>query len=262
MFINTNLSLQSNDKPSDIDGNPISDDEKDDEDLDGIPLDGAALLKSAMIRGIPAENRMREMERDSEDDDIDGVPCKIQISLRTNRISRITMLVSVDEDIDGIPLEKLQSSSSAKPGGGGFIPSKWETVDPDQIEAQAITTSKWDTLDNSSAPEPPALSEVSTDGSFDNDPRDLDEEKRSRLKKIETKVLQYQDELESGARQLKPGWTIDKQIQHYRRKLTKQMKKSEFQRDDSESPDEKYYARSKRSPSPSEYVTLPSSACK
>ncbi|KAJ6642766.1 U2 snRNP-associated SURP motif-containing protein [Pseudolycoriella hygida] len=192
------LSLSS-DKPSDIDGNPISDDEKDDEDLDGVPLDGAALLKSALIRGIPganpAENRMREMDRDSEDDDIDGVP--------------------FDDDIDGIPLEKLASSSTGlKPGG--FIPSKWETVDPDQIEAQAITTSKWDTLDNSSAPDPPALSEVSTDGSFDNDPRDLDEEKRSRLKKIEVKVLQYQDELESGIRQTKPGWTIDKQIQHYR----------------------------------------------
>lgn len=164
------------------------------------------------------------------------------------------IFVSVDDDIDGIPLEKLQSSS--KPGGGGFIPSKWETVDPDQIEAQAITTSKWDTLDN--APEPPALSEVSTDGSFDNDPRDLDEEKRSRLKKIETRVLQYQDELESGARQLKPGWTIDKQIQHYRRKLTKQMKKSEFQRDESESPDERYYSRNKRSPSPSEQLYVAS----
>lgn len=109
-------------------------------------------------------------------------------------------------------------------------------------------------MDNSSVPDPPALSEVSTDGSFDNDPRDLDEEKRSRLKKIEVKVLQYQDELESGARQLKPGWTIDKQIQHYRRKLTKLMKKSEFQRDDSESPGEKYFSsrKDKRSPSPSE----------
>lgn len=123
-----------------------------------------------------------------------------------------------------------------------------------QVEAQAITTSKWDTLDNSLVPDPPALSEVSTDGSFDNDPRDLDEEKRSRLKKIEVKVLQYQDELESGARQLKPGWTIDKQIQHYRRKLTKLMKKSEFQRDDSESPSDNYFSsrKDKRSPSPLE----------
>lgn len=97
------------------------------------------------------------------------------------------------------------------------------------------------------------MSEVSTDGSFDNDGRDLDEEKRSRLKKIEVKILEYQDELESGTRQLKPGWTIDKQIQHYRRKLTKTMKKSEFQRDDSESPNEKYFSsrkESKRSPTP------------
>lgn len=27
--------------------------------------------------------------------------------------------------------------------------SKWETVDPDQIEAQAMTTSKWDLLESS-----------------------------------------------------------------------------------------------------------------
>lgn len=31
----------------------------------------------------------------------------------------------------------------------GFILSKWETVDPEQVEAQAMTTSKWDLLENS-----------------------------------------------------------------------------------------------------------------
>lgn len=31
----------------------------------------------------------------------------------------------------------------------GFITSKWETVDPEQVEAQAMTTSKWDLLENS-----------------------------------------------------------------------------------------------------------------
>ena len=36
----------------DIDGAPFSD-EKDDEDLDGVPLDGAALLKGALMRGLP-----------------------------------------------------------------------------------------------------------------------------------------------------------------------------------------------------------------
>lgn len=31
----------------------------------------------------------------------------------------------------------------------GFILSKWETVDPEQVEAQAMTTSKWDLLESS-----------------------------------------------------------------------------------------------------------------
>lgn len=34
----------------------------------------------------------------------------------------------MDDDIDGIPLEKLSNLKS-----GGFIPSKWETVDPEQV---------------------------------------------------------------------------------------------------------------------------------
>lgn len=60
-------------------------DEKEDEDLDGIPLDGAALLKSALMRGIPQTNstsplldksvHARHQGSDSEyDDDIDGIP--------------------------------------------------------------------------------------------------------------------------------------------------------------------------------------------
>lgn len=81
----------------------------------------------------------------SDEEDIDGMP--------------------MDEDIDGIPMEGNQSASAADmdsdgglaKGKGGFIPSKWETVDASQIEAQAITTSKWDTLDPV-APEPPQIS--------------------------------------------------------------------------------------------------------
>lgn len=34
----------------------------------------------------------------------------------------------------------------------GFIMSKWETVDPEQVEAQAMTTSKWDLLGSSADP--------------------------------------------------------------------------------------------------------------
>ena len=50
---------------------------------------------------------------------------------------------AVEEDIDGIPFEKSFEQSRSpyaqvsysKPT---FIPSKWETVDPQQIESQVI----------------------------------------------------------------------------------------------------------------------------
>lgn len=73
----------------------MSGDEKEDEDLDGVPLDGAALLKSALMRGIPGGSigpssshsplrnepqsvRMMDNSQDESDydDDIDGIPCK------------------------------------------------------------------------------------------------------------------------------------------------------------------------------------------
>lgn len=158
-----------------------------------------------------------------------------------SRVKRFSL--AVDEDIDGVP---LKSES-----GGGFIPSKWETVDPEQIEAQAITTSKWDTLDPV-APEPPAISTMSDDSfdSFENN-RDFDEEKRNRLREIELKTIQYQDELESGQRNLKSGWTVLQQIEHYRRKL---MKKTLRELQDSPGSslgrDTKSQTSAKRSPSP------------
>lgn len=126
----------------DLDGAPLSGDEKDDEDLDGVPLDGAALLKSALMRGIPSGSgntaspgRLaagaaelpkptvvhrrgtlevgRDVEDSDYDDDIDGVPM-------------------LDDDIDGVPLDATAIGSKA---AGGFLPSKWETVDPDQVSS-------------------------------------------------------------------------------------------------------------------------------
>lgn len=71
-----------------------SGDEKEDEDLDGVPLDGAALLKSALMRGIPgaAQNATdspvlekggqmpdnQTMTESDYEDDIDGVPRKFE----------------------------------------------------------------------------------------------------------------------------------------------------------------------------------------
>lgn len=129
-----------------------------------------------------------------------------------------------------------------------FVPSKWETVDPEQIEAQAITTSKWDTLEPI-APEPPLFSKDSDDSNDDiyntESSRDLDEDKRSRLREIEIKTVQYQDELESGKRGVKSGWTIHQQIEHYRRKL---LKKSDKERalDNSDSASDRYQNVSSR----------------
>lgn len=50
-----------------------------------------------------------------------------------------------------------------------------------------------------------------------------DEEKRARLRDIEVKAMQYQDELESGQRALKSGWNIAQQVEHYRRKLLRKV---------------------------------------
>lgn len=89
-----------------------------------------------------------------------------------------------------------------------------------QVEAQAITTSKWDTLDPV-APEPPSFSMASDYGGDATGTAATDDpaSKRSRLREIELKIVQYQDELESGERALKPGWSIGQQTEHYRRKL-------------------------------------------
>ena len=77
----------------------LSGDEKEDEDLDGVPLDGAALLKSAMMRGIPGapavnspsrdhlSNKLANHGRDDSDydDDIDGIPCNFIFIIHTKK---------------------------------------------------------------------------------------------------------------------------------------------------------------------------------
>lgn len=48
-------------------------------------------------------------------------------------------------------------------------------------------------------------------------------ERRAKLREVEVKVMQYQDELESGKRGLKPGATVPEQVEHYRRKLLRKV---------------------------------------
>ena len=41
---------------------------------------------------------------------------------------------------------QLEEQIDVEPDRPRFVQSKWETVDPEDVESQAMTTSKWDTL--------------------------------------------------------------------------------------------------------------------
>ena len=194
-------------RPSVEDGGRAGDDS--DGDVDGIPLDGAALLK--------ASGGARPDSRASEDSDVDGEP-----------------LGGQDEAI-------VRPSPAPPARSGGFVTSKWETVDPEQVRAGAMTTSKWDAEET----EPLLKARKALMGSVaskwddredidgepikedgDSDEHDfpemdtrVTEERRQLLREIEVKVMQYQDELEGGRKGIKAGWTISEQVEHYRKKL-------------------------------------------
>ncbi|GLV43053.1 uncharacterized protein CBL_14269 [Carabus blaptoides fortunei] len=184
-----------------VEGVPI---EEDTDFEDGVPMDGAVLLKGVMKHNL--------------------------------RQSSPTALIS--HDIDGIPLSgELYDEMSDKHGSqdskdreapSGFIPSKWETIDPDQVEAQAMTTSKWDQLEGTEDNSIDSSHNDVQDSSDTTDSRNLTEERRSKLREIEVKAMQYQDELESGQRALKSGWTVSQQVEHYRRKLLRKTEKEKM----------------------------------
>ena len=233
-------------KYDDLDGRSIGG--TDDEDVDGIPLDGAALLKSAQQKG--ARNR----ETRSDDSDLDGAPLD---TLKSHKKSS-------------------NNTSTTKPTGqrnlpAGFVPSKWETIDQKTVESQAVT-SKWDIFDQEESNKKEYISEQEGDShilkardllqksiaptmQIDDDDDDIDgvpldsnvgtnerkghmneslsasnfdlrmsEDRRARLREIEVKVMQYQDELESGKQQTKPGWTISEQVEQFRKKIMKNTK--------------------------------------
>jgi U2-associated protein SR140 len=195
----------------DIDGDPLQDQAETDDD---VPMDGATLLKSAM---------KRYKNTTIAADDIDG------------------------KEIIDDPSDVVISNKKSVVGPlSGFIMSKWETVDPEQVEAQAMTTSKWDLLGSSADPSQDGSANENQDSNDYTDSRNMTEERRIKLREIEVKAVQYQDELESGQRALKTGWTLPQQVEHYRRKL---LKKSEKERKEKEPKSEKHkkdYDKSER----------------
>ncbi|XP_041823801.1 U2 snRNP-associated SURP motif-containing protein isoform X3 [Melanotaenia boesemani] len=194
----------------DIDGAPINEyvDGTPLEDVDGVPID-AGTIDGAQIDGAPL-------------DDLDGVPIR-----------------PMEEDIDGIPFDQAKEATFK------VAPSKWEAVDETELEAQAVTTSKWEIFEQ---PEETKKVEEDSDNddrsprsednqSFSNPTRDdpdvkaklseMNEEKRTKLREIEVKVMKFQDELESGKRPKKPGQSIQEQVEHYRDKLLQKEKEKE-----------------------------------
>lgn len=61
--------------------------------------------------------------------------------------------------------------------------------------------------------------------------RTMTEERRTKLREIEVKAMEYQDELESGSRSLKSGWSVPQQVEHYRRKLLRKSEKERKEKD-------------------------------
>ncbi|XP_059481163.1 U2 snRNP-associated SURP motif-containing protein isoform X2 [Neocloeon triangulifer] len=191
-FLGLSKLLNIEDEPPD-EGSPENDDGS--EDLDGIPLDGSA-LKAAR-------------ERLMEEDDLDGVP--------------------LDDDIDGVPMEDYTRHFGMNSKSAGFVPSKWETVDPEQVEAQAMTTLKWESLEHSNTrsadddnDSDDGVVNDDLEGEYEN--REMTEERRAKLREIELKVMTYQDQLESGDRSIKSNCSILQQVEHYRKKLLRKVR--------------------------------------
>ncbi|XP_077293313.1 U2 snRNP-associated SURP motif-containing protein [Arctopsyche grandis] len=219
------IEVKDEELPSQMDA---GDDDADGDDLDGDgeeggPLDGAALLKAA--QGLNRKSRASPIHHipvSHINDDIDGIP--------------------MDDDIDGMPMfdddDKLAQTitSMSQSVAPGFVPSRWESVEPDQIEAGAVTSQRWNNLNSSPQRLTPTgnhrFASHSPPSPENNDSNEVSDERRNLLRSVELKAVEYQDELEAGQRQIKAGWTVQQQVQHYRRKLIKKAEKEAKEKDE------------------------------
>lgn len=114
----------------------------------------------------------------------------------------------------------------------GFIPSKWECIDPEVVESQAMSTQKFIDLEY----------ELNSKEKVD---EEVEDEKRERLRHIEVLVMRYQDELESGSEKIKKGYTVEELVDDYRRKLMKKKRLSD--KTEESSPDSSNSRESRKS---------------
>ncbi|XP_078614626.1 U2 snRNP-associated SURP motif-containing protein-like isoform X2 [Branchiostoma floridae x Branchiostoma japonicum] len=227
-------------------------------EIDGVPIMAKAGLDGILldVDGIPIK----------EGEDIDGIPIGVSenvdgLVIKVEDIDgKPTLLPEViDDDLDGQPMKEEPVFKVA--------PSKWETVDPSDIEAQAMTTSKWDLLEQQDEDDPDqddksqgdspdkpgddddvdgmpmeddgqdslgrdydSRREVPPDIAAELKMTEMSEEKRARLREIEMKVMKYMDELESGKRSRKSGMSMSQQVQHYRGKLLEREREREIEK--------------------------------
>uniref|UniRef100_A0AAR2KDW5 U2 snRNP-associated SURP motif-containing protein n=1 Tax=Pygocentrus nattereri TaxID=42514 RepID=A0AAR2KDW5_PYGNA len=204
--------------PEDIDGAPIVE-----EELDGAPLED---VDGTPIDGAPLDGAPMM-------DDLDGVPIK-----------------GTEDELDGVPLDGPKPAFK-------MAPSKWEEVDGAALEAQAVTTSKWEifdlpeesektnerkthetevkeTLKSVYSTEQPSHSQPIKEEYQDSKSAklsEMSEEKRAKLREIELKVMKFQDELESGKRPKKSGQSIQEQVELYRDKLLQRVENKEKEKE-------------------------------
>ena len=190
-----------------------------------------------LIFFLAVDHHQKDYQDSGDDSDVDGVP--LQFDEKNSATPGPTQQQQQQPAPNG-----SGSRSQKKPLPSGFVPSKWETVDPEEVQAQAVT-SKWDIFDQDDpSNQKNDMDEEDIDGIirfiflvkshgcrskfshltsflFEGIPmhlepydemKSLDEMTRQRLREIEVKVMCYQDDLESGKIQVNPGWTLSEQV--------------------------------------------------
>ncbi|XP_074657715.1 U2 snRNP-associated SURP motif-containing protein-like isoform X2 [Tubulanus polymorphus] len=210
-------------------------DEMKDEDFDGIPIETGDLDGKPLDEGL-----------DGVELDLDGIPMSDRARSPPPFKSKWETLDSDNGDLDGKPLDEeeqqqqqQQQQQTPKPR---FASTKWETVDESELEKQAITTSKWEMFEQpenvrddedidgrSMEDESPSRSRSasrdrnsassSDEAAAPSRREEMTEERRTKLREVEMKVVKYQDEIEAGKRSRKPDLSIVAQVQRYRQKL-------------------------------------------
>ncbi|XP_026105261.1 U2 snRNP-associated SURP motif-containing protein-like [Carassius auratus] len=202
-------------------------------DLDGVPLDGIPLERGE-IDGTPLDD-LDGSPLTWDPSSIDGVP--------VDDLDGVPLGNSID-DIDGVPFD--EGSDKTLPT---IALSKWEKVDDSEssakndsdteVNSSGLKVNDGDSGTSSEEADSPSRYEGAE---FKSSLRnfELSESKRTRLRELEVKVMNFQDELESGKRQMKSSMTLQQQVQHYRNRLLQK----EFDKDDQEKKD-KYSQKQK-----------------